>query len=103
MITASITATDAATAMASASRIRRLSPTSGPAAVIAAAAMSGTATTRASRWSTRLPLQRGQFLRVKRAEPLVGLDGEGQQQRGDRSLDHHVGEGQGLHHGIDRQ
>jgi hypothetical protein len=49
-----------------------------------------------------LSLQRGQFLRVQGAEPLVGLDREGQQHGGDGGLDHHVGEGAGLHHGIDR-
>src|SRR5512142_26452 len=52
MMTTSITATDAAAPMATASRTRRRSPSSGPAAEIAAAVSSGTATTRASKWST---------------------------------------------------
>ena len=35
------------------------------------------------------------------AEPLLGLDGEREQQRGHRGADDDVGQGQGLHHGVD--
>ena len=52
MMISSMTAIEAATTMATASSIRRVWPSSGPNAEIAAAASSGTATTRASNWST---------------------------------------------------
>src|SRR6266568_742315 len=98
-----MTATNAATRIAAASRTRRLSPSSGPAALIAAAASSGTATTSASNWSTRgLSLQRSQLLRIQGAEPLVRLDREGQQERGDGGLHHDVGKGERLDDGVDR-
>src|SRR6202047_1200421 len=104
MITNSITATAAAVRIATTSRTRRLLRNSGPHTVTAAATRSGTTTTSASSWSTAgLSLQVGQFLGVQRAEPLVGLDRERQQQRGDRGLDHHIGKGTRLHHGIDRR
>ena len=52
MMIISMTATEAATPMATASRIRRVLPSNGPAAEMAAAATSGRTTTRASNWST---------------------------------------------------
>jgi len=65
---------------------------------MAAAASSGTTTARGSSWSTggAFSLQLDELVRIEGAEPFVGLDGEGQQQGGDRGLHHHVGEGQRL-------
>src|SRR5579864_590768 len=98
----SITVTAALVAIAAPSRTRRRARSNGLAADIAAAARSGTTVAWAGSWSTaRSAPELDELLRIERPEPLVRLDGERQQQRGDRRLDHHVGEGQGLDHGVD--
>src|SRR2546429_2584636 len=105
MITASMAATAAAVRMAAASSTRRWPRSSIFSADIAAATSSGVAVARASNWSTAgaSALELDEFLRIEGAEPLVRLDGEGQQQRGHGRLHDHVGQGQRLDHGVHRR
>ena len=68
-----------------------------------AGSWSGQAAGHHGSWSPPSALELDELLRVERAEPLVRLDREGQQQRGHGRLDHHVGQRERLHHGVHRR
>src|SRR6185312_16442881 len=76
----------------------------GPVAISSAATTNGRATGRAVMCVTVVRpsvAKRAQVRRTDAAEPLVSLHDEGEQQRRDRRLDHHVGQHQNLHDGVD--
>src|SRR4051794_21485686 len=74
---------------------------SGSEAAKRAATRNGPATTRGASFSTSVA-QGVELVGVERAEALLGLHGDRQQQRGDRGADHDVGQRQRLDHRIDR-
>src|SRR5579872_722350 len=104
--TASIATTAAATATATASSTRRRSVRKTLAIETKAAPESGTTTVRGRSGSMRAAsassAQLAQLERVDRAEALLRLDGEGEQQGGDGRLDHDVGERERLHDRVHR-